>query len=69
MNEEYLYFIQENEHIFRGNISVSREVAEYVYEIYNAITGEKKKPNGCGRCWMSVKNRIWAEYNRLNNLF
>lgn len=69
MTIEQLKWIESNELIFKGNVSVSKEDAAYIYSIYNSITNQNKKPNGCGRCFASTKALVWAHYNRLNNLF
>ena len=34
-----------------------------IYMIYNLITGEKKKDQGCGACRASVVNRVRKYYN------
>ena len=69
MTEEQLLWIEENLNIFKSNVSCSKEDAHYVYEIYNTITGENKKPNGCGRCWVTVKKRVLKAYIDLGYLF
>jgi len=69
ITEEQLKWIEANLNIFTSNVSTSKDNAIYVYEIYNAITGENKKPNGCGRCWVSVKKRVLKYYIDLANLF
>jgi len=69
MTEEQLLWMEENLNIFKSNVSVSQEDALYVYEIYNTITGENKKPNGCGRCWVSTKKRVLKAYIDLGYLF
>lgn len=69
MTDNQLQWIEDNLIIFTSNVSTSKENALYVYEIYNAITGENKKPNGCGRCWTTVKKRVLKHYLDLGNLF
>ena len=69
MTEEQLLWIEANRVIFTSNVSVSNETAQKVYDIYNSVTNETKRPNGCGRCWVSVKKRVLKEYLDLGNLF
>lgn len=69
MTEEQLLWMEDNLVIFTSNVSTSKENVQYVYDIYNAITNENKKPNGCGRCWVSVKKRVLKHYIDLGNLF
>tara|TARA_R110000772_G_scaffold245957_1_gene359559 strand:- start:4680 stop:4889 length:210 start_codon:yes stop_codon:yes gene_type:complete len=69
MTQEQLQWIEDNKLIFTSNVSVPQETALKVYEIYNTITNENKKPNGCGRCWVSVKKRVLKHYLDLGNLF
>jgi hypothetical protein len=35
-----------------------------IYEIYNALTNENKKPNGCGRCLSNTIKRVRFEYEK-----
>lgn len=69
MTEEQLLWIEANRVIFTSNVSTSKENVLKVYEIYNTITGENKKPNGCGRCYVTTKKRVLKEYLDLGNLF
>lgn len=38
-----------------------------IFDIYNNITGEKKKTTSCGRCIETVKKRIKLEYDKERN--
>lgn len=69
MTDEQLLWIEDNLRIFTSSQRVTLEETEKVYEIYNAITGENKKPNGCGRCFITTKKRVLKEYIDLGNLF
>ena len=69
MTDDQLLWIEANKVIFTSNVSTTRDNVEYVYQIYNTITGENKKPNGCSRCWVTVKKRVLKEYLDLGNLF
>lgn len=69
MTDEQLLWIEANRVIFTANVSTSKENVQMVYDIYNTITGENKKPNGCGRCYVTTKKRVLKEYLDLGNLF
>ena len=69
MRFEDLQWVAEHDRLFLANVRPSDEQRNMVYEIYNRITGENKKPNGCGRCWANVKKRVWATFERNTNIF
>ena len=69
MTDKQLLWIEANRIIFTSNVSTSKENVQMVYDIYNTITGENKKPNGCGRCYVTTKKRVLKEYLDLGNLF
>ena len=69
MTAAQLLWIDANRVIFTANVSTSKENVQMVYDIYNTITGENKKPNGCGRCYVTNKKRVLKEYLDLGNLF
>lgn len=69
MRFEDLEWVAENDRIFLANNRPSDEQRNRVYEIYNRITKENKKPNGCGRCWSNVLKRVWKEFERNTNIF
>jgi hypothetical protein len=69
MTPEQLQWMELHLNIFTSNVSTTKENVQYVYDIYNAITGENKRPNGCGRCWVTVKKRVLKHYIDLGNLF
>jgi hypothetical protein len=35
-----------------------------LYQIYNRITGENKKPNGCGKCLRTTLNILKHHYEK-----
>lgn len=39
-----------------------------VYEVFNAITGENRKPNGCSACLTAVVTRLKKEIRNLGNI-
>ena len=66
MTLQYQEFIRANEWMFKNSVRLTQEQKQIIYTIYNDITGETKKPNGCGRCLANVKKRILTEYQKLN---
>mgnify|MGYP000361508327 CR=1 FL=1 len=38
-----------------------------IYAVYNALTGEKKAPNGCGACLNTVLTRLKKEIRTIEN--
>ena len=38
-----------------------------IYEIYNRLTGQSKKPNGCGSCLRNTINIIKMHYEQKTN--
>ena len=68
MTNKDILFVGDNVSIFVNNSAVNKEQLDTVYAIYNRITGEQKKPNGCGRCWRNVKKRVYQEYLKKVNI-
>ena len=69
LNFQDLQWIGEHERLFVANNRPSDEQRNKIYELYNKITDENKKPNGCGRCYSNVKKRVWKEFERNTNIF
>ena len=53
MDQEQLVWISKNQNIFIRNTKAEQLKRDYVYHLYNLITGENKKPNGCGS-WATI---------------
>lgn len=66
MTQEQKDFIKANEAFFKTNTRVERDVVTKTYEIYNDVFNKNKKPNGCYRCWNSVKNELYKKYLETN---
>jgi len=47
---------------------ITKEEKQELYNIYNDITGEKKKPNGCGRCMRNVIKMVAHHYDRYQKI-
>ena len=45
---------------------ITKEQKQMLYDIYNRITGESKKPNGCGKCLRTTLNILKHHYERNN---
>lgn len=69
MTEEQLLWIEANMRLFTSSQRTTEEEKQMVYDIYNHITGENKKPNGCSRCFTTTKKRVLKEYIDLGHLF
>ena len=69
MTHEDILWIEENKSIFVNNMLVPLTIRQRVYDIYNGITGESKRPNSCGRCWRSVKGRVYQQFLKQTNIF
>ena len=39
-----------------------------MYTVYNAITGDKRQPNGCGACLNTVITRLKKELRQLGRI-
>lgn len=50
MKQEHFNWLKERRHYMYVSVKMQPGEPEYLYEIYNTITGEHKKPNGCGSC-------------------
>lgn len=62
MIQEHINFIREHEYIFVNAMTINPELRAQVYHIYNMTFGTNKKPNGCSRCWRTVKNELYKKY-------
>ena len=65
MKQEYKDFIEQNEQFFKHNSGVNRDIVIRAYEIYNDVFNTNKKPNGCYRCWKTVKDELYKKYLEL----
>jgi len=55
--DEHRLFLYVSHHI-------TREEKQELYNIYNRITGENKKPNGCGKCLKTTLNILKMHYEK-----
>jgi len=61
---EHYVWCQDNKGILYNGHTISRENKHKLYEIHNALTGDSKKPNGCGKCQTTVVNRVRFELEK-----
>lgn len=64
MNEQDYNWLLERKNFMYVSTKISKEDKQEIYNIYNRLTGEKKKPNGCGRCMRTVTNLIKHYFER-----
>lgn len=61
--EDYVWLKEHTPYMYASQF-ISKEDRHKIYEIYNDITGENKKPNGCGRCLTNTIKRVRFEYEK-----
>jgi len=61
---EHYVWLQEHRNYMYHSQFLPKEDRLKIYEIYNRITGEQKKPNGCGRCLSNTIKRIRFEFEK-----
>ena len=67
MKEVDYLWLQDHPHILTGG-RITVDERQQLYDIYNSITGENKRPGGCGRCLANVRKRVFVEYDRYENI-
>lgn len=67
MTEEQYKWLDEHKLMMYVSQSISKEDRMLLYGIYNNITGERKKPNGCGKCLRSTLNILKKHYEDYTN--
>jgi hypothetical protein len=65
MRNEDIEFVRDNMLLFTTSRRLTIEEAGRVYDIYNAITGQAKKPTGCSRCVSNTLKVVLKTYNEL----
>ena len=64
MNPEDYNWLLERKNFLYISTKISKEDKQTMYDIYNRLTGEKKKPNGCGRCFRTTIKLITHYFER-----
>lgn len=64
MTQEEFDFLTPIKNFMFVSTHVSKEDKKKIYEIYNRITGENKRPNGCGKCFGNVTRQLKHYYER-----
>ena len=67
MTHEQYKWLDEHKLMMYVSQSISKEDRGLLYGIYNSITGEKKKPNGCGKCLRTTLNILKMHYEKYTN--
>jgi hypothetical protein len=64
MKEEHYNWLNEPNHklFMYSSQFINKEDKRYLYEIYNDLTGENKRPNSCGRCVTNTLKMIKHHY-------
>ena len=47
-----------------GNVTMTRDKLQILFDMYNRITGDNKPTTSCGRCVLNVKKRLKFEYEK-----
>ena len=67
MTHEQYKWLDEHKLMMYVSQSISKEDRGLLYGIYNSITGEKKKPNSCGKCLRTTLNILKFHYEKYTN--
>ena len=67
MTPEDKQWLDEHRNYLYVSSRMSSEETHMLYSIYNRITGQNKKPNGCGSCLRSTINMIKLHYEKYTN--
>ncbi len=67
MTHEQYKWLDEHKLMMYVSQSISKEDRGLLYGIYNSITGEKKRPNGCGKCLRTTLNILKMHYEKYTN--
>jgi len=65
MNPKDYNWLLERKNFMYVSTKISKEDKQEIYNIYNRLTGDKKKPNGCGRCMRTVTNLNQALFRKI----
>lgn len=64
LTDRQIEYLDLNLSIFGLNSRATSEQRDEVYKMYNDLTGQRKKPNSCGRCWRNVKGVVYEQYQK-----
>ncbi len=62
MTAEDRKWLDEHRNFMYVSQHITKEEKQELYNIYNRLTGEKKKPNGCGKCLRTTLNILKMHY-------
>ena len=58
---DYMWLSQRERYLYVST-RMTTEETQTMYDIYNRLTGESKKPNGCGACLRGTVNTVRHHY-------
>ena len=64
MTQEQQQWVTENRILLTTSRRYSPAELQDIFNLYNSLTGERKKTTSCGRCIENVKKRILFEYDK-----
>ena len=64
MNREDKLWLDQHKNFLYVSQHITKEEKQHIYDIYNRLTGQNKKPNGCGKCLRTTLNTIKMYYER-----
>ena len=64
MNELHYMWLKQNHNLMYVSTRMTSEQTQRIYDIYNAITGDRKKPNGCGSCMRNTVSLVRSTYEK-----
>lgn len=64
MTAEDKQWLDEHRNFMYVSQHITKEEKQTLYDIYNRLTGENKKPNGCGKCLRTTINTIKSYYEK-----
>jgi hypothetical protein len=65
--EQYLTILPYKNILFQNN-KLTNEAKQVIYQIYNEVYNEQKKPNSCSACLRSVMDRVKIAFNNYETL-
>ena len=66
MTQEDRQWLTEHKNILYVSTKMTSEELHKLYEIHNRLTGQLKRPNGCGSCLRGTINIIKMHYEKPN---
>ena len=64
INKEEYTWLQAHENLMYKSISSTPAAINYIYSIFNRITGLNKRPNHCGSCLRNTISTVRQSYEK-----